>query len=172
MQIQTVRLNPPRDCTHTETRESLNTWLEYACNYFSRDDHTRRFILPAATWDPDAADYGFVAEGQDTKLRRTAPEVAAALTRFFSTISSFFPFTFLTRRLMRSTSWESVKQKILEAFNFQLNGVSLLKAVEIKREAGENWHIFYEKVYDHFSSTWSGPTSTWGGSTRAPLAIP
>ena len=148
--VQTCKLTPPRDCTADETRETLNNWLEVCKNYFAGDDNYRRFVLPGATWDPDAEHFGFTAEGQQTKLRRTAVELEAALRRFWSSIAAFFPWSFMRKRLERSTSWESIRQIILTVYNFQLNGVSFLQFSEIKRGPNENPFIFYERIHDFF----------------------
>ena len=107
--IQTCKLPPPRQLGLDETRESLTNWLYLAQNFFSRDDSFSRFVLPAQTWDPAAANFGFVNEGPETRLRRTGPEVAAALDRFFKAMSGFFPFNFLARRFPQSTSFASMK---------------------------------------------------------------
>ena len=118
--VKSNKLNPPRPVTTDESRESLTTWLETLRNFMANDDHYVRFTLAGATWDPDRADehYGFQAEPQESKLRRTAPELAGALERMWSTISGFFPFTFLRRRLRSSTSWESMRQIIFVVFNW------------------------------------------------------
>ena len=156
--VQTCKLNPPRDVRDDESRESLTNWLDTCTTFFSSDDNYKRFVLPGATWNPNAPNYGFVAEGQNTKLRRTAPEVEAALRRFFSSVSMFFPYNFLTRRFVRSTSWEDMKQIVYRAFNMQLNAASLLRSNEtLKWVKGENPYIFYERVLDHFIQHLAGP---------------
>ena len=149
--VQLCKLNPPRNVVLDESRESLQNWTDNCRNFFARDDNFSRFVLPGAVWDPNAVNYGFAAEGQNTKLRRTAPEVAAALERFWSSVSGFFPFNFLTRRFPTSTSWVDMKQMIFKAFNHQVNSSSLLQAHEVlKRSEGENFYIFYERILDYF----------------------
>ena len=165
--VQLCRLNPPRDVTMDESRESLTNWMAATENFVARDDGMARFVARGATWDPNQRDngnYGFVAEGQNTKLRRTAPELAAALERFFTTISGFFPFNFLSRQFQLSTSWASMKQMVYIAFNFQLNSASLLKSEEVlKRSDGENYYIFYQRVLDYFYQHLAGPNINVAG---------
>ena len=169
--VQTCKINPPRDVTSDETRESLTTWLEAVRNFFARDDNFVRFTLPGAVWDPNhpGGMYGFQAEGPNTKLRRPAAEVHAALLRMFSSISAFFPYSFLTRRFEQTTSWDSIRQLILSVYNFQLNSASLLQSVEVlKRPAGENYYIYYERVLDYFLQHLVGPNVVAGGFNTGP----
>ena len=135
--IQLCKLPPPRDLTLDESRESICNWCDSAQNFLSRDDKFTRFVQPAEVWNPAAPNYGFVNEGPNTRLRRTAPEVAAALQLMFKALSGFFPFNFLSRKFPTSTSWASIKEMILTAYNHQVDGISLLKAAELKRSPEE-----------------------------------
>ena len=166
--IQTCKLPPPRQLGLDETRESLKNWLYLAQNFFSRDDSFSRFVLPAQTWDPAAANFGFVNEGPETRLRRTGPEIAAALDRFFKAMSGFFPFNFLARRFPQSTSFASMKAMVYRAYNHQLDGVSLLKVHEMKRQPEENHYIFFERLQDYFYQHLVGPNINAGGYTSGP----
>ena len=159
--IQTCKLPPPRSVTMDETRESLSNWLDSAQAFFANDDNYARFVQPHQTWDMQAPNYGFVAEGPATKLRRTAPDVAAALDRFFRAVSGFFPYNFLARRFKESsTSFASMKEMIYTANNLSLNGVSLLQLLEMKRSPEENYYIFYERVRDYCYQHLAGPNLT------------
>ena len=159
--IQTCKLPPPRSVTMDETRESLSNWLDSAQAFFANDDNYARFVQPHQTWDMQAPNYGFVAEGPATKLRRTAPDVAAALDRFFRAVSGFFPYNFLARRFRESsTSFASMKEMIYTANNLSLNGVSLLQLLEMKRSPEENYYIFYERVRDYCYQHLAGPNLT------------
>ena len=84
--VQMCKLNPPRDVTLDESRESLTNWMANCQNYFARDDNFSRFVLPNGVWNHNQPNYGFVQEGAHTKLRRTGQEVAAALERFFTSV--------------------------------------------------------------------------------------
>ena len=169
--VRTCKLNPPRPVLMTETRESLANWFEGCRNFLANDDHYVRFTLPGATWDPDANNFGFLNEGQETKLRRPAAEVAAALERMWTTISGFFPFSFLRRRFTSSTSWNSMRQIVFVIFNFQLNGHSLLDSLTgaaIKMAEDENLYIFYERILDFFTEHLVGPNVNAGGFQTGP----
>ena len=106
--VQTCKLPAPRELGLKESRESLTTWLAAAQNFFSRDDNFTHFVLPASNWDRGEPNYGFAAEAETTKLRRTAPQMEAAFHRFTAALSGFFPFSFLARRFTGSISWESI----------------------------------------------------------------
>ena len=166
--IQTCKLPSPRELTMNETRESLATWLHTAANFFARDDSFTRFLTPGQTWDRNAPHYGFPAEGQETRLRRTAPEVAAALLRFFDAVSSFFPFSFLSRKFPESTSWVTMKTIIMKVYNLELNGLSLLQFESMKRGQDENYYIFFERIQDYFRQHLAAPGLTVEGYVTGP----
>ena len=166
--IQTCKLPTPRELTLNETRESLCTWLNGATNFFSRDDNFARFLEPQQTWDRDEPNYGFANEGNDTRLRRQAAQVSAALLRFFSAVSGFFPFTFLERRFPDSTSWASMRDIILNVYNVALNGASLLQYSDITRSSEENHYIFFERLQDFFRQHLVAPGVNVGGYNTGP----
>ena len=163
--IQTCKLPSPRDLTTSETRETLTTWFATSATFFSRDDNYKRFLAAGETWDPaQAATYGFLQEGEATRLRRTPAQVRDALSCFFDAVSSFFPFPFLSRRFPQSTSWTSMKEMIYEVYNVQLNMVSLLQfETAIKRAPDENFYIFYERIVDYFRQHLVAPNVAAGG---------
>ena len=79
-------------------------------------------------------------------------------------VSGFFPYGFLARRFLRSTSWESMKAIVFRAFNHQINAASLLQYGDVlKRSADENYYIFYERMLDYFVQHLAGPNITAGG---------
>ena len=130
--IQTCRLPTPKNLELTETRESLTTWLDVLHNYLLRDANSQRFVTGQLNWNPAAVNYGLQAEGPGSKLRRTAPEMEAALREMFRTISSFFPFGFLKRKFPQSTSFQNIKEMIYQSYNLQLNSCSLLQPQPIE----------------------------------------
>ena len=175
--VQTCRLPTPQTLTLTETRESITTWMDVMHNYLLRDANSTRFVTPGFTWNPALADnghYGLAAEGPGTKLRRTQPEMEAALREMFRTVSSFFPFGFLKREFPLSTSWPDMLRMIYKAYNMQLNAASLLSYTEVKRSPDENYYIFHARLYDYFyqhlapaNATGAGHVAPAGGDTMS-----
>ena len=166
--IQTCRLPTPKNLELTETRESLTTWLDVLHNYLLRDANSQRFVTGQLNWNPAAVNYGLQAEGPGSKLRRTAPEMEAALREMFRTISSFFPFGFLKRKFPQSTSFQNIKEMIYQAYNLQLNSCSLLEHAGLKRTPDENHFIFYSRVHDYFYEHLAPANATGGGYTAPP----
>ena len=111
--IQTCKLPSPTTLKGDESREQLTTWMDSAANFFSRDDAFSHFVLPASRWDPTAANWGFAAEGEGARLNRTAAQMHAAFQRFCAALTSFFPYSFLTRNFQQTRSWNDIKQSIL-----------------------------------------------------------
>ena len=157
--IQMCKLPTPRICTTDETRETLAIWFDTSANFFSGDDRFKRFLTPTQTWDRNhaAGHYGFQQEPQASRLRRAPAEIEADLLRFFSAVSGFFPFTFLTRTFPETTSWVTMKTMVYKTYNMELNGVSFLTFNQIKRCPEENYYIFYERLLDHFRQHLVGP---------------
>ena len=166
--VQTCKLPTPRSLTLTETRESVTTWLDVLENYLLRDANSARFVTPGSVWNHNEENYGQVAEGPGTKLRRTAPEMEASLREMFRTVSSFFPFGFLKRKFPLSTSWPNMKTMIYEAYNLQLNTSSLLAYSEVKRTPDENYYIYFSRLYDYFYQHLAPANATGGGHVAPP----
>ena len=167
--VQTCKLPTPKFLEINETRESLTSWLDVLQNYLLRDANSQRFVSGVLRWNKNQANYGLVAEGPGSKLRRTAPEMEAALREMFRTISGFFPFSFLKRQLPNSTSFASIKQMVYVAYNKQLTAASLLEFHDIKKTPEENHFIFYSRIHDYFYEHLARPDATGGGFT-APAA--
>ena len=161
--VQACRLPTPRNLTLNESRESLSNWLDNVQSFFTRDTNFQRFVAPGATWDPNHATYGFAAEGNETKLRRTALEVRQALIDFFNGVSMFFPFNFLKRRFLTSTSYEDMKKIVYEAYNVQLNSSSLILVSDLQKGPEENYYIFYERLHDFYAQHLVGPNVNAAG---------
>ena len=157
--ITSCKLPPPRQLDATdETRESLTTWLGSARSFFSRDDNYRFFTLPGTTWSKNEDHYGFQAEADTTRLRRTAEEMEAAFLRFCSDLAAFFPHGYFTRKFPLTTSWNNICETVYKTYNKQLNASSFLSYTEVKKAPDENPYIFFERLYDHFFQHLAGPT--------------
>ena len=164
--VQTCKLPTPKFLDGTENREALSAWIDVLHNYLLRDANSTRFVSGELTWNPQAAhNYGLAAEGPGSKLRRTAPEMAAALREMFRTISGFFPFGFLKRQFPQSTSFNNIKEMIYTAYNMQLNAASLMDFHEIEKSPDENHFIFFSRLQDHFYQHLARANATGGGYT-------
>ena len=158
--IQSCKLPSPRHLDIDETREKLSTWLSSAQHFFAQDDAYKLFVQTTTTWDRQLENYGFAAEGDESRLRRTAPEMRDAFLRFCSALSAFFPYTFLSRKFNNTTNWAGIKQAIYVAYNKQLTASTFMQYNDIKRATNENYYIFYERIYDHFVQHLAGPNIT------------
>jgi len=143
-----------------ESRETLSTWLETARHYFAQDDGYRWFVLSTTTWDRSQPDYGFAAEGEESRLHRSAPEMMDAFLRFCAAISSFFPYSFLSRKFLTTDSWDGIQQAVYTVYNKQLTAHSFMQYTDITQAPGENYYIFHERLRDHFVQHLTGPDVT------------
>ena len=81
MMTSQVRHPPPRQLGASETLESLTHWETTFRTYFKRDDSYKKFLRTSASWDPQAANYGQVAE--TTGLERSAADMKEDLIDLF-----------------------------------------------------------------------------------------
>ena len=166
--FQTCKLKTPRDLIPDETRESLTSWIDVLQNYLLRDVHSQRFLTNGVTWNVNQPNYGLVAEGPGSKLRRTAPEMEAALREMFRTISGFSPHGFLKRQIPLSTSFQDIIRILYEVHNLQLNSSSLMLYDQVVRSPGENPYIYFARLIDHFHVHLAPANATGGGYTAGP----
>ena len=102
-----VRTPPPRPLGTAETLESLTHWETTFRTFFKRDEAYKPLIRRTTTWDPNAANYGQVAES--TGLKRTAAELMEDLVDLLSTLAGFLPHSYLTDKLTKCTkNWTDV----------------------------------------------------------------
>ena len=123
-----MRTPPPRPLGAAETLESLTHWETTFRTFFKRDDAYKPLIRKTATWDPNAANYGQVAES--TGLKRTAAEVMEDLVDLLSTLAGFLHHSYLTDKLTKCTkNWTDVWHVIHEHYGVQVTSETLLDFV-------------------------------------------
>ena len=86
---QTVRNPPPRMLTVSETLYSLNHWKTSFRTYYRRDSFYKGFLLPNASWDPTALNYGQAADRQDGTIIRSAEDKGEDLKDFLHTLVGY-----------------------------------------------------------------------------------
>ena len=147
--IQTCKLKPPRELGKSETRESLEPWIDSLRSYYKRDEYFKTFVSRTTRWNPAVPNtYDLAAE--EAGLRRTAAQMGEALEDFMSAVAAYFPYGFLKRRLLQTTCFASVSDVIYKIYNTKVNSGSLLKFTHIKKEAEESHYIFYERLLEFF----------------------
>ena len=87
-----VRNPPPRMLTPNETLQTLNHWKTSFRTYYRRDSFYKGFLLPAATWDPAADNYGQADDLQGGDVVRPAVDKAGDLEDFLNTLAGYLPF--------------------------------------------------------------------------------
>ena len=95
-----VRNPPPRMLTSTETLYSLNHWKTSFRTYYRRDTYYKGFLLPQATWDPHASNYGQTDDVHNNTVVRSAQDKGEDLHDFLNTIVGYLPFPYLTEKIV------------------------------------------------------------------------
>ena len=138
-----VKLPPPRQLTQSETLDSLDHWKSIFRNYFRRDSGFKQFLN--SVWDPAAPQYGL-----EEKDGMTAEERKDALVDFLSNLAGFLPHSYLTSKLVENTkSLKECWNVIDEHYNVQVTSETLLDFELIKKEPGENYRQFFERLLQH-----------------------
>ena len=94
---QTVRNPPPRMLTSSETIYSLNHWRTNFRTYYRRDSYFKCFLLPTATWDANATNYGQSADMENGVVIRSAQDKGEDLVDFLHTLIGYLPISELDR---------------------------------------------------------------------------
>ena len=112
-----VKVPQPRQLGENETIESLRHWRMAFRNYYRRDTYYQGFFRSTLTWDPNAANYGFEDEGEDSTHNRSAEELKDDLIAFLHNIAAHLPFSYVTERFEKNTnSLEQVFNIIAELY--------------------------------------------------------
>ena len=103
-QVQSVRSPPPRMLTMSESLHSLNHWRTAFRTYYRRDSYYKSFLLPDATWDPRAENYGQTADNENTGITRSALDKGEDLKDFLHTLAGYLPFPYLTEKIVSGSN--------------------------------------------------------------------
>ena len=99
-QIQTVHNPLQRMLTGTETLHFLNHWKTSFRTYYRRDTYFKAFLLPNASWNSLAQNYGQSEDIIGTSTTRSAVDKCEDLKDFLNTLSGYLPFPYLTEKIV------------------------------------------------------------------------
>ena len=140
-----VKIPPPRHLNQIESLDSLNHWKTIFRNYFRRDSIFKQFLSSTSTWDPTQANYGLAAVGDVPPEDRKD-----SLVDFLSHLAGFLPHSYLTSKLVENTTkLEDCWTIIYEHYNVQVTPETFLDIENIKKEPGENYRQFYERLLQY-----------------------
>ena len=148
--MQMVRNPPPRMLTSTETLYTLNHWKTAFRTYYRRDSFYKGFLLPEATWNPLADNYGQTADRHDGTVIRSAQDKCEDLKDFLHTIVGYLPFPYLTEKIVRATnSLDSVWEAIYEHYGLTITGETFLDFATLTLSQDETYRQFYDRLLSH-----------------------
>ena len=125
MSRNVARNPPPRQLTNKETLESLTHWETTFRTFYKRDDTYKVFFRPGATWDPNKDHYGFQDETSGANPRGKA-ELCDDLKDLLNTFAGYLPNSYLTNKILESTSWSEIWQIVRDHYNVQVTSETML----------------------------------------------
>ena len=100
-----TRTPPPRQLGPKETLESLTHWRTSFKTFYKRDEAYKRFFKFGVVWNNEEENYGFTDDGGDY----SAEDIAEDLRDLLNTLASFLPYSYLTDKILNTTTcWEDV----------------------------------------------------------------
>ena len=136
--------------TTIETLQTLNHWKTSFRTYYRRDSFYKGFLLPDATWDSSAENYGQAADLNGGDVVRSAADKAGDLEDFLNTLAGYLPFPYLTEKIVKaSTKLQDVWDTIYDHYGVNVTSESLLDYVAIKQITGETYRQFFDRLLSH-----------------------
>ena len=140
-----ARNPPPRQLTSKETLESLTHWETTFKTFYKRDDMYREFFQPNMTWDPTETCYGFIDE-TGVSNPRSKEELCDDLKDLLNTFAGHLPHSYLTEKILQSSSWTHVWQIVREHYNVQINSETMLDFEGLYKFPEETYRQFFERL--------------------------
>ena len=135
----------PRKLEQVESLQSLNHWKTVVKNYFRRCQLYSYFLQPGLKWD-NTANRGFTIS-ENTGLKRSPEILAADLEGFLSSIGTYLPFDYITKKLnAESTDLESVWSIIYEVYDADIVTTNYLDYAFMSRLNGETYRNYYNRL--------------------------
>ena len=142
-----ARTPPPRQLSTKESLESLTHWETTFKTFYKRDDAFKVFFKPNFQWDSTQPNYGLNAEQTDEG--RTAEELCEELKDLLSTLAGYLPHSYLTDKILQSSSWPSVWKIIRDHYNVQVTSESLLDFESLHKLPEETHRQYFERLLQH-----------------------
>ena len=148
--VVAARVKEPRNLEAKETRENIEHWFDQFRQYWKRDDRARHFMLPTTSWNTKQENWGLQAEGQTSKLKRTAEEMQVDLEDLLDTVSGHLPFRYINSSLKSNTTcWKKVKEAVFEIYGCQTTASTALDFAKIKKLPEETYRQMFERMVAH-----------------------
>ena len=147
-QISHIRVQPPRKLDLKEDQQSLQQWKMQFRMYMKQADSNRKFLASDTAWNPNARNYGFVAEADG--LQRTAAALMDDCKDFLYNLATFLPHGYLTDKLVTTTtSFESAFEILEEHYGLKATQESFLELESMSKQSGESYRQFHERLMAH-----------------------
>ena len=140
-----IKLREPRKLECTESMSSLNQWKLQFRQFVKQDDQYKEFLASGVHWDPNARNYGFIAETEG--LRRSASDIMDDYKDFLHLLATFLPHGYLTEKLVSTaTLFAKAFDIIQEHYGLMPTQESFLDLDSLSKQTGESYRQFYERI--------------------------
>ena len=137
----------PWQLTESETINSFANWKSNVLYNLSLNNEFAQFL--DSEWSKKSvANRGLlpVTTGQVTK---TAVQRAIMLDRMLGLVAQFVPSLLRSEIIKRSTSLSWIWNRLRKHYSFTASEVNFLRLSEIKKEEGERYETFYQRIIAH-----------------------
>ena len=137
----------PWQLTEVETINSLANWKSTILYNLSLNNEFAQFL--EATWSKKSvANYGLAAKTEGTVTKSPAQR-AIILERMLGLVAQFVPSLLRSEIIKKSTSLAWIWARLRKHYSFTASEVNFLKLSDIKRENGERYETFYQRIIAH-----------------------
>ena len=143
-----ARNPPPRQLNNKETLETLTHWETTFRTFYKRDDVYKCFFKPNLSWDPSKQYYGLADESEGSNPRKKE-ELCEDLKDLLCTFSGYLPHSYLTEKILQSSSWTNVWQIVRDHYNVQISSETMLDFEAINKTPDETYRQYFERLLQH-----------------------
>ena len=143
-----ARNPPPRQLTIKETLETLTHWETTFKIYYKRDEIYRAFFKADFKWNPNEECFGLQDETAGSNPQMKA-ELCEDLKDLLNTFSGYLPHSYLTGKILKSSSWKSVWRIVHDHYNVQVSSETMLDFETLKKMEDETYRQFFERLLQH-----------------------
>ena len=140
----------PWQLTESETINSFANWKSNVLYNLSLNNDFAQFL--DSEWSKQSvANRGLFAKTTGN-VTKTAVQRAIVLDRMLGLVAQFVPSLLRTEIIKRSTSLSWIWNRLRKHYSFTASEVNFLKLSEIKKEEGERYETFYQRIIAHIEN--------------------
>ena len=142
----------PWQLTESETINSFANWKSNVLYNLSLNNEFAQFL--DSEWSKKSVVNRGLLPVTTGEVTKTAVQRAIILDRMLGLVAQFVPSLLRSEIIKRSTSLSWIWNRLRKHYSFTASEVNFLRLSEIKKEEGERYETFYQRIIAH-SILWS-----------------